>query len=222
MWYGLIFFALALNIDAMGAGLSYGIRKIKLPLLSMAIICLISMGAISVSMQAGHFIGQLVSPNLSKHVGGGILLILGVWAIYQYFTQEESKEELDLNRMLQENITVTKQEPITLLNVKILGIMIKILKDPHIVDLDQSGVISGREAFLLGVALSLDSLAAGMAVSLLGFNILETALCVGLGQILFTYLGTNIGFKLRHTSIGRQIAVLPGIILMFLGISRFF
>jgi putative sporulation protein YtaF len=148
-----------------------------------------------------------------KYLGGGILLILGIWAIIQNYSQtgptDTPSSGLD-------------EKPFQLLELHFMGLIIQILKQPDIVDIDRSGIISGNEAFLLGIALSIDSLTAGIAVSLLGYSILKTALCIGAGQFMFMYCGLLGGKQLERTGILKQIAILPALILIFLGLSRFY
>ncbi|AEG61102.1 sporulation membrane protein YtaF [Desulforamulus ruminis] len=215
---GIILISLALNLDALGVGFSYGIRKIKLPLLSMIFICLISIASLGLSMLAGCAINHYLSAAIAKHMGGGILVFMGAWAIFQYF---HSKTLMPV-RDIAESHTTTVPDITTLFQLRLFGILIQVLKDPQVADADQSGTISIQESLLLGMALALDSIGAGVAISLLGYNILTMALCVGACQFIFTYCGTLAGAKLSKTSMGRQMALLPGFILVIIGISRFF
>ncbi|MHB1420713.1 MAG: sporulation membrane protein YtaF [Bacillota bacterium] len=216
--FDLIFFSLALNMDALGVGISYGIRKIKLPLLSVVIICLISMASLSISMLAGNAIQHYISKTMSQHIGGGILVLIGTWAIYQYFDKSNPLSDED-NKIR----CISKTPDLkALLQLRLFGILIQVLKDPQIADADKSGTISTYESLLLGMALALDSIGAGVAISLLGYDIAITTLYVGLCQFAFTYCGVIVGSKMSNTPLGRQIAVLPGLLLIMIGIIRFY
>lgn len=210
---GLLFFSIALNLDALGIGISYGIRKITIPFLSMIIICMVSMSAISFSMAMGHMMGHYIPARMVKDLGGGILLLLGIWAIIQYFCQAGGNDTPppELNE-------TTAQ----LLELHFMGLVIRILKQPHLIDIDNSGIISGNEALLLGLALSVDALTAGIAISLLGYRILNTAVCIGAGQFLFLNCGALGGKQLEKAGILKSLAILPGLILIVLGLSRFY
>ncbi len=210
---GIVFLSLALNIDAAGVGISYGIRKIKLPVLSIFIICLISMASLSISMLAGNVIENYITKTMSQHIGGFILVLLGAWATYQYFRDEET---------LSEDKKEYSSETLIIFQIHLLGFLIKILKEPQIADADKSGTISIHESLLLGMALALDSLGAGVAISLMGFNIIITALCVGVCQFLFMYCGAIAGSKWSSTLLGNKISILPGLLLVMIGLSRFF
>lgn len=219
----LLLITLALNIDALGVGVSYGVRRIKLPLTSLLIISLISMTAISLSMLAGQLVGKAIPQTIAQHAGGAILVIIGIRALYQYFTQNKHDSPgMPFPPDCQAGAGGDTDEPVFILKMRLLGLIIQILKEPHRADLDMSGAISGREAFLLGTSLALDSLAAGAAISLLGFNIITTALSVSVGQLISIYIGLTLGRGLDHHLLGRQVAVLPGLILIFLGVIKIY
>ncbi|MEW5953159.1 MAG: sporulation membrane protein YtaF [Bacillota bacterium] len=217
-----IVFALALNMDAFGTGIAYGVRNIKLPLSSLLIISAMSVLAIVISMAAGQLLLQFIPPNLAEKMGGAILLLIGLWILYQSLTANHSTDKQE--EVISEEVRTVNGEQQTLfkIHIKFLGLVIQILKEPARADLDRSGVISWREALLLGLALALDAFAAGFAVSMLGFGILLTAIVVGLGHIILTYLGLLFGRGVGAMSFGRQFSALPGCILIALGLFKLY
>lgn len=218
--FGLFLFAMALNMDSLGVGISYGIRKIHLPWTSILIISLMSMTAITISMMAGRLLGRFLAPEVGYRLGGIILIMIGIYIIYQYFREKINgfPSQADIKKTIEQEIN----EPVQVLRVSFLGFVIQILKKPHIADMNMSGTISGREALLLGFALAIDSLAAGVAVSLLGYSILATAICVGVGHLLLTFLGLSIGRSLSKSCFGRHITALSGIILVLMGVQKMY
>lgn len=206
-------FALALNLDSFGAGLAYGTRKIKLPLLSLAIISLISMAAICVSMLGGQIIQPFVPPSLVHRLGGVLLFLIGVWVLMQ----SRQGEKRAVNKP-PKNIAARKFE----IRIRPFGLVIQILREPVSADLDSSGVISPGEALILGAALAMDAFVAGFAVSLLGFSIGITALVVGLGHFLLTSAGILAGQTVLSGKVGHQFTALPGCILILLGLSKIY
>jgi len=217
----LILVALALNMDAFGVGIAYGMRRIRLPFVSLLLVCLISMAAISISMAAGHLISRLVPSVVSHYLGGGILVFIGVWVLYQYFRQKRVPSPENINQYgSRERGGCMELQPEPILKMHFGRFVIQILREPHTADIDMSGTIFGLEAFLLGVSLAVDSLGAGVAVAMLGFEIVVTALFVGVGHFLAMYAGLSVGKNLHRSLIGRQLAVMPGVILIFLGIMK--
>lgn len=219
----IIIFALALNMDALGAGIAYGVRNIKLPLSSLLIISAMSVLAISISMAAGQLLLHFISPVFAERLGGTILLLIGIWILYQSLMSNPGKN-VPPGEVIEEEVCNLEGEQRTVLKIHIrsMGLVIQILKEPARADLDRSGVISGREALLLGLALAMDAFAAGFAVSILGFSLVLTALVVGIGHLALTYLGLIIGRGMGTLSFGRQFSALPGCLLIALGLFKLY
>ncbi|MCF8011146.1 MAG: sporulation membrane protein YtaF [Clostridiales bacterium] len=205
----LIFFALALNMDAFGAGTAYGIRNIRLPFTSLLIISCMSAAAISVSMLAGNVVSQFVSETTAHRLGGIMLVAVGIWIILQ--SLQEKQKSRDTEKALMQ------------IHIRPLGLVIQVLQEPIKADLDKSGEISSREALILGLALSMDAFAAGLAVSMLGFPIWLTALIVGTGHLVLTYAGLALGNGVINSIIGKHLgSAIPGLILIILGIFKIY
>lgn len=208
----IIVFALALNMDALGTGVAYGVRKIKIPFTSLLIISLMSVLAISTSMTLGHMLASILSESFAHRLGGFILLAIGVWILVQSWQESKHVHEQD----------EAFEQTLMQIRIKALGLVIQVLREPSKADLDKSGVISSREALLLGCALALDAFGAGFAVSMMGFDPILTAIVVGLGHIVLTYAGLILGSGFAATSLGQKMAVLPGFILIALGLFKLY
>ncbi len=210
----LAMFALALNMDSFAAGVAYGARNIKLPIPSLVIISLMSMGAITVSMLAGRAVAGYFSVVFAQRLGGAILLLIGLWVLAQALQENRSKSRSSGGPLR------GKPDQILQIHIRSLGLIIKVLREPSRADLDRSGTISAQEALLLGTALAMDAFAAGFAVSMLGFDVLFTTLLVGLGHFALTYLGLLIGMGIGAAGISKKISTLPGFILIALGLLK--
>jgi putative sporulation protein YtaF len=213
-FFALALFAIALNIDSFAVGVSYGVRNIKLPVSSLAIISLMSMAAITVSMMLGHAVAGYFSPTFAHRLGGMILLFIGIWVLIQSLQENRRKKRKQTGD--EEDIT----NPLIQIHLRSLGLVIQILREPSRADLDRSGIISSREAVLLGLALAMDAFAAGFAVSMLGFNIVFTALLVGLGHFILSYSGLLAGMGMGATGLSQKLSTLPGFILIALGLFK--
>lgn len=214
--FSIVVLAISLSIDAFGAGVSYGLRKIKIPAISKLVICIISMVYSGGSLLLGHALGNAMPRLISRIIGIAILGIMGLWIILRSFIENlEHKEEYE---------TVQKG-PATLfqLAIKSLGITIQVIRDPAQSDIDKSGTIDTRESFILGLALSVDAIGAGIGSALAGFSSAYIPVAVGVFQWLFLLLGSIIGMKLSlivntHKKI---LAALPGLCMICLAILRF-
>jgi putative sporulation protein YtaF len=220
----LLILALAVSLDGFSVGVMYGLRKIRLPLLSIVIISCCSGLIIYMSMQIGVLISRFINPVFATAIGGMILIGIGMWAVYQVMTQkkdsfEQGEAELALNANLLDASTHTAKE-ILYIELKRWGLVIQILRRPSIADMDRSGYISSYEALLLGVALSLDAFGAGIGAALIGFTPWLTSAVIALASGAFLASGLHIGFKFSELSWIRRLSVFPGFVLIVMGILK--
>ena len=130
MLFSVALLSVSLSIDAFGIGTSYGFRQISIPVLTKVIISIQSILITFLSLYLGNFLSELLPPFLSKSLGVMILILLGIWVIWQSRPKEEStpkKENTDTN--------------IFTLLIKSWGITIQIVRTPQYCDLDSSSSI---------------------------------------------------------------------------------
>ena len=219
----IVIFAAALSLDGMAAGMAYGVRRVKIPLLSLLVISLASATCMGIAMMAGHFIAQVLSPAVAKTLGASLLVLVGLWVIKQTWSQG-SQTEFGENKdpvKLSEQESEADQE-IASIRIPIMGLVVQIIKEPHKADLDNSGVISKGEALLLGIALAMDALGAGVGAAMAGFKPLLTPLIVGAVKFTLVSLGLYLGRHLSASRLGHRLAVLSGWFLVFIGLSQIY
>jgi putative sporulation protein YtaF len=207
-YLSIILLAFTLSLDSCSVGLTYGLRKVRIPFKSIGVVTLCSAAVMFVSMGIGHLIEQVFSPALAKQIGGIVLIGIGAWVLYQFF-QQDKKEDQSL-------------EGKTLWNLEIrsLGIVIQILRKPTVADFDKSGTISGIEALMLGLALSLDSFGAGIGASLLGYSPFIMAALVAVMSSLFLSIGIKMGSWFSGMMWVQKLTFLPGVLLIIIGIWK--
>ncbi|ADU31454.1 sporulation membrane protein YtaF [Evansella cellulosilytica] len=203
----LFLLAFAVSMDSFGVGLTYGLRKMKLPFSSLLFIAGFSAFSILIAMAIGSGLQQLISTSVAESIGGIILIGIGAWAIYQSYRPAKTEKK-------------TKKEKETLINleIKTLGIVIKILRKPMVADLDNSGAITGKEALLLGLALSLDAFGAGIGASLIGLSPWLMAISVGVMCGVFLSLGMKSGWLFSGIKWIQRFSFLPGLLLIIIGV----
>jgi putative sporulation protein YtaF len=212
MMIGLIFFAIALNIDAWVIAVSYGLRRIEIPWTSLLILSGVSMATLSLSMLMGQALAQIIPPASAHYLGGLILVCLGAQVIWQGDSEQDGETN---SRPKVTNNLGTGQWGLAWTKWPSL-----IFKEPELLDLDHSGTIMGWEAFLLGTTLALDAVGAGLAVALQGYSIGVTALFVGGGQLIFTRWGLYWGAKASNAGWGRTASIIAGLILILFGLLK--
>lgn len=86
-----IFLAISVSIDSLGIGITYGIRNTKMFLSSKFILFIISVLITSVSIFIGRLICAILPSNFATYLGVFILILLGLWIIYQSLKKEKQR-----------------------------------------------------------------------------------------------------------------------------------
>ncbi|RKP55592.1 sporulation membrane protein YtaF [Cohnella endophytica] len=223
----LVLLSVAVSLDGFGVGITYGIRKIKIPISSIAIISACSGLIILLSMMVGVAISQWMPPKGASAVGAIILMGIGAAALLQFIRNgrresSEGRPSREEYAAASEHASSRPEEPVLKMELKVFGFIIQILRTPSAADRDRSGTISAGEAFFLGLALSLDAFGAGIGAALLGFPPPLTALLIALASGLFLLSGTRVGFWASDWRWVKTLSVMPGIILILMGIFKLF
>jgi putative sporulation protein YtaF len=218
----LLILAFAVSLDGFGVGVMYGLRKIRIPFLSIGIISLWSGIIIFSSMQIGVWLTSFLQPAAAKRIGAVILIGIGIWALIQMVQQKhqdpESKATQPANSAASD--VLQKAKNIVYIELKWFGLVIQILRTPSIADVDKSGYISASEATLLGLALSLDAFGAGIGAALIGFTPVLTASVIALASGTFIAVGLRIGLRFAERLWMRKLSILPGCVLILMGIMK--
>jgi putative sporulation protein YtaF len=217
MIFSIAILAISLSLDALGVGIVYGLRKIKIPLSSKLIICFFSILYSGLSVILGKTLSKVLSGNASKLIGIAILILMGIWIIIQAIVKK-NEDSTYIEK------TITQEKTLLKVGIKSLGITIQIIKNPIKGDLDKSGVIDTSESLLLGLALSLDAIGVGIGSALAGFHSMAIPFAVGLCQLIFIYIGTYAGEKFFSAeNINKTLfSILPGVLLILLALLRMF
>ncbi|WP_426452090.1 sporulation membrane protein YtaF [Paenibacillus sp. S-38] len=218
----LLLLALAVSLDGFGVGVTYGLRRIRIPLLSIVIIAACSGGIIYASMGIGVLLLNFVNPSAARLIGALILICIGIWALVQMLLQ---RDEEDTDSGVEQPAASAADTPasakeILYIELRRFGLVIQILRTPQAADVDRSGNISSYEATLLGVALSLDAFGAGVGAAMLGFTPWLTAAVIAVASGTFLAVGLRIGYRYAGLPWVRKLAVLPGFVLIVMGIMK--
>ncbi len=215
-----ILLAISLSMDALGIGVSYGLRGKKVPLLPKVIISLISLAFTAAAIGIGNIIVLFLPDQLAKLIGSGMLGVLGVVIIIQALSKKEGEVEPEAE-------VQRPQKKTWKIALKSLGLTIKIIRNEiyeNASKADSAAIMGIRESLYMGVALSIDSFGAGISSAVSGINNFFVPVMVGLCQFIFLSLGIFCGQKL--TSIKKAdpkiFMLLSGAILVVLAIIRYF
>lgn len=205
IYTGMLLLVIAVSLDGFSVGITYGMRKIKVPFLPLFIIMLCSGLIVFLSMEIGDFLRAFISPEGASLLGGCILVFLGIFSFISIIRSKDT-----------ENAGKTFSSNAKLKQVK------TVLTRPKEADLDKSGTISINESILLGFALALDAFGAGIGAAMLGYSPLLTALLTASMSGIFLYSGILLGNYLWKLPVVQRLSVLPAAVLIFLGCWNIF
>ena len=209
--------ATSVSIDSFGIGITDGLRNTKISKIAKVILFAVSIIITTLSVTIGNTISQLFPSFITAWIGACFLILMGLWIIYQALKQKEETPHR-ISSFDQPEPKVYK------IFIEFLGITIQIIRDPASSDFDNSKQIDWKEAIYLGIALSIDSLCVGICSSVIGYTSIVFPILVATFQLLFLSIGRLFGSKIASTSkIPENIwSVLSGVLLICIGISRFF
>lgn len=198
----------ALSLDALIAAFSYGVNKIKIPFRSVIIINLVCSGFLAAAVFAGKALSGVLSPKVSTAVCFTILLVIGLIKL----------SDSAVKGYIRKHKAIDKSFKFKFLSLKFI---LKVYADPETADADESKTLSMGEALSLAVALSLDSVTAGLGVGLTDNDYLMT---IGLSFLMgaaAVVIGCFIGKKVaQKTSL--NISWLSGVVFIGLAVSKLF
>lgn len=166
--------ALAVALDGFGVGVAYGLRRVRLGPAAMAMLFLAPAAAAAGGMAAGAWLrGSLGPPALGRTLSGALLVALGVWIVRR--ARREHRR---------------RAGPPPRAGFRVYW---RILDEPAQADLDHSGCLDPLEGGLLGTALALDAMGAGISLGMAGGVSWAFALAVGAAQLGVFCAGLRAG-----------------------------
>lgn len=204
--------ALALSLDSLMVGLLYGMRGIRLTRGAMGIVAGATGLLLMLAMAAGRLVAASLPPEIAGRAGAVLLVGVGIWITYQ--TLRAQRREGGGERPTPEPL-----HKVWRVKLGSVGIVIEILREPGAADLDHSGHINPLEAMLLGVALALDSTAAGLGAAMAGFSPLGLPIAATAATWALLYAGSRWA-KLLPFKLEGPWAAIHGVVLLVVGLYR--
>ncbi|KQL53153.1 sporulation protein [Heyndrickxia shackletonii] len=208
-WLIILAFAASSSIDNLGVGISYGIRKIRIGIGANILIALICFLMSIAGITFGIWLSKILPGVLPVIIGAFLLFIIGIRIIL--LAAPRKKDNSDVIMEQKKHSKGLKG----------------ILKNPEVVDMDQSGEIGWIEAIILGVALSANALTNGLGAGLLGLSPFAISLTAAIGSFISVWAGVKLGSKLANIRIGKFTVgqfgtLLSGVIIVVIAFAAFF
>ncbi len=198
----MLLLSFAVSFDSYFFGFTYSLKSIKVKKTTYIIISLVTSG----SFLTGYLLGDLLElmiPKMAEYLGGLVFVLIGCYIVWQWVDEQREK------------IRQYYQQETVRFNLKTLWL---VLKKPQMADIDHSGTISGKESFIVALALSLDSFGSGVGSAFTMLPYFLTAGLIGVCSMIFLGLGSLTGRVLTKYKWMHQLSFLPGIIFIMLGI----
>ena len=199
-----LFLGLAANLDNLGVGVSYGVKKIRVPFLSNFFIAILSGIVTAISVLTGHFLSHYI--NVAGELGALMIVAIGIWVMVHKTSTSTS---------LPAAIPVMKTYSVP---IKALNCVVQITKEPSVADFDANGFISTKEAMVLGLTLSFNCIATGVGAGLTGMDPLTTSISVFIFSMISISLGYLIGWKTASDRFEHLSQVISGAVLILIGV----
>lgn len=190
-------FAVSTSTDNFIIGLSYGILKIKINIMSNLNIAFISCIGTFISMLIGKTFVNYIPSIYSNYLGSVLLILLG---LYMLIGSLKKKSLASCDKGKKNNYYEN------------------FIEHPEIIDSNNSKNIEFKESILLGIILCINNFGLGIGASITGLNIYLTSFCSMIFSIVFIKLGFYIGNKSLPKNLSNCCEIVSSLIIIILGI----
>ena len=88
-----LFFAVALSIDALGVGFSYGLRGTRLGFLTYGTVFGVSLVVMAVSVFFGNMVMSFLTPDMAEILAAAWIFFLGLWIAFNAIKTKSTDTE---------------------------------------------------------------------------------------------------------------------------------
>lgn len=201
----LLLFLLAVSVDSLTAGFSYGTSRVHIKLVSAAFLVFIPSAFITLMTQAGALLFSLFPSAVLSVLPFLLLFFLGCEKLLESLIRHLAGAYPDIIG----NWTC---------KIKQLNIIFTIYFSPEEANRQEVQVLSGKEAFFLSLALSLDSMFASMAFSCQVTSLLFLFFAAAFFHFLLFSLGYLSGL-LVSKKVSFDLSWLSGLFLLLLALG---
>lgn len=198
----LLLFLVAVSLDSLTAGFSYGTERVHIKALSLLFLACVPALFITAAGGLGEVIGSLLPPGVLPFLSFFMLAAIGIAKLFETLIRHLAKKHPSLmgNWGCQ---------------IKQLNIIFTVYLSPEEANRTDLQVLSAKEALLLSLALSLDSVLVGMAFPAADISRLALFLSATLFNFLLFVSGCLSG-RLLSRVLRIDLSWLSGLCLLLL------
>lgn len=190
-FFSIMLFAVSSNLDNLIIGVSYGIKKIRIPFLSNFLIAVMAFAGTFLSMLCGERITQWLPVGLANAIGSVMIIVIGLGGLIKYLYSRR--------RSAQDNV----QWPIN---------------EPEKYDKNSDKTLELKETVSLGIALTVNNIGLGVGASMSGLSVLGTAMMSSVFCMGLMLIGNYIGKGCTSKRFEKYSEVISAVIIILLGI----
>lgn len=196
----------ALSLDAFAASFVYGTDNVKIPAVSVTIITALSTGILFFFLFLGKWCGSFIPPGLTSAICFFLLFLLGLIKLF----------DSTLKTLIRKSGCSQKK---MYFSISDLNFILTVYADPAKANEDDMTVLSPVEALSLGIALSLDSAAAGFGAGMMVVH-LPMTLCLSILLNAAAILGGCYLGRTLVKKVNMDLSWLSGLLLLALAFSK--
>lgn len=219
------------NVDNFAVAVAYGVKKLRIGVLSNYLIALVSALGTLLSLSVGAVIQRYLPDPVANVIGSAILVAIGVWGIWDTMEREKKRNRTKLTQhrrsmvaagmdsmMMQQNDLRSSESACEIDPLSYESF----LEYPEIADVDRSGSIDVKEAIALAFGLTINNLGTGVGAGISGLNIAFTTILTFVFSILGVTSGYFLGERFTTKMTGVSAGVLSGAMIIALGVYEYF
>ena len=196
------------SFDNYGVGVSYGLRKICIPLsLNLFIAFLNSCGTLF-SMLFSKELSTFLKPSAAGSIGSFLLVGIGLSVIFMDLRKKET--ESAPAPVSSDNTPVRKKT--------LFSGVYSFIDDPFAAGIFCTGRVKMKEGVILATALTLSNISTGFAAGMLGFSIILTTGAAFICNVIALYTGEKTGHYSSARIIKGLSGIISGVLLIFIGL----
>lgn len=219
----LVTLALAANLDNLGIGIAYGLKRTDITPTANLLIALLAAELTFLAMAFGHWVSQVLSAAMANALGAFLILGVGLWVYFesrlQPFWHRCRCWSWRRFRSFLHVLLLAWQTVPSIQHVKRMSPKERSARTPSH---QQPRSINLKETLVLGLSLALNAVASGFGASLSGYNTILTAFAIGSFSYLTIEIGQSLSKSYFSQTLGKFAQKGAGLMLIVIGIYELF
>lgn len=201
----LFLFLTAVSLDSLTAGLTYGTKQVRIRFLSYLVLICVPAFFITAANRIGSFLFLLLPRKALPALSFTLLTILGCSKLFESLIRFLARKYPSLSRNWG-------------CKIKQINIIFTVYLSPEDANQEDLQILSPKEALVLSLALSLDSILVGMAFTTVSVPLMTLFALASVFNLLLFAAGYGFG-RLLSSMLPVDLSWLSGLFLLLLAVQ---